>query len=81
MPLHTLVNLIACLFLFSVKGNILHLLGVLAEVYPEEMLVYSDRLINLYVSTLKTEVFWPIYALFWCVVKYYINQCAMFRQA
>ncbi|XP_041364232.1 DNA-dependent protein kinase catalytic subunit-like [Gigantopelta aegis] len=40
----------------SVKGNIMNLLGVLSEVYPEKMLVYSDRLVSLYASALKAEM-------------------------
>ena len=32
------------------------LLGILAEIYPEFMMSYSDRLVGLYVTALKTEV-------------------------
>ena len=39
-----------------VKGNIYTLLGVLAEVYPQYVIVYSERLVTLYVNALKAEV-------------------------
>ncbi|XP_076445486.1 DNA-dependent protein kinase catalytic subunit-like [Babylonia areolata] len=40
----------------TVKGNIYTLLGVMAEVYPEYVTVYSERLASLYVSALKAEM-------------------------
>ncbi|KAL8588519.1 hypothetical protein ACOMHN_043868 [Nucella lapillus] len=40
----------------TVKGNIYTLLGVMAEVYPEYVTMYSERLAALYVSTLKAEM-------------------------
>lgn len=43
-------------FVISVKQQILRLLGVFAQVYPEEMVNYSERLVDVYVRTLKSEV-------------------------
>ncbi|KAK6170524.1 hypothetical protein SNE40_018898 [Patella caerulea] len=40
----------------SVKGSIYYLLGVIAEVYPEHMMTYSSRLLDLYKSALKQEM-------------------------
>ncbi|XP_052761107.1 DNA-dependent protein kinase catalytic subunit-like isoform X2 [Mya arenaria] len=40
----------------TVKGNIYVLLGVVAEVYPENMMPYSERLISVYLGSLKTEM-------------------------
>ncbi|XP_052262779.1 DNA-dependent protein kinase catalytic subunit-like isoform X1 [Dreissena polymorpha] len=40
----------------TVKGNIYVLLGVLAEVYPEFMMPYSERLTSIYLATLKSEM-------------------------
>ena len=42
--------------MFTVKQRIYHLLGVIAEVYPELMINYSDRLVDLYVRTIKTQM-------------------------
>ena len=39
-----------------VKQIIYNLLGVLAEIYPEKMVNYSERLIDLFMRTLKQEV-------------------------
>ena len=40
----------------SVKQHIYHILGVLAEVYPEKMIMYSDKLLEVYIRALKIEV-------------------------
>ena len=40
----------------TVKHAIYHLLGVCAEMYPEQMAGYSERLLELYMKTLKSEV-------------------------
>jgi len=40
----------------QVRGNIYVLLGVIAEVFPEYMMPYSERLVSVYLGTLKTEV-------------------------
>ncbi|KAI0227633.1 DNA-dependent protein kinase catalytic subunit [Lamellibrachia satsuma] len=40
----------------TVKAEIYHLLGVFAETYPSVMVTYSDRLLNVYVRTLKAEM-------------------------
>ncbi|KAK7506702.1 hypothetical protein BaRGS_00002177 [Batillaria attramentaria] len=40
----------------TVKGNIYTLLGVLSEVYPEYVTMYSERLVGLYVNALKAEM-------------------------
>ena len=42
--------------MITVKGNIYTLLGILAEVYPEHVVVYSERLVSMYVGALKAEV-------------------------
>jgi len=39
-----------------VKQRIYHLLGVIAEVYPELMINYSDRLLDMYVRTIKIQM-------------------------
>lgn len=55
----TLLNLMclnewkSCL---TVKQGIYILLGVIAEVYPEYMVTYADRLTGLYVNAIKMEV-------------------------
>ncbi len=38
------------------KGGIFHLLGRLCDLYPEVMTRYSDRLIDIYMRTLKSEM-------------------------
>ena len=43
-------------WMFSVKAEIYHLLGVFAETYPAVMVTYSDRLLTVYIRTLKAEV-------------------------
>ncbi|XP_035828316.1 DNA-dependent protein kinase catalytic subunit [Aplysia californica] len=40
----------------TVKANIYYLLGVIAEVFPELMTPYSDRLVGLYTSSLRMEM-------------------------
>ncbi|ELU11183.1 hypothetical protein CAPTEDRAFT_224273 [Capitella teleta] len=40
----------------SVKAHIFHLLGVIAELFPEKMVRGSDKLLNLYMTTLKQEI-------------------------
>ncbi|XP_064600499.1 DNA-dependent protein kinase catalytic subunit-like [Liolophura sinensis] len=40
----------------TVKQGIYILLGVIAEVYPEYMVKYADRLTGLYVNAIKTEM-------------------------
>ena len=48
------VNL--CGIIIVVKQIIYNLLGVLSEIYPEKMINYSERLIDLFMRTLKQEV-------------------------
>ena len=40
-----------------VRANIYHLLGLFGELYPEHVTKYSNRLFDIYVGALKTEVF------------------------
>ena len=40
----------------TVKQLLYHLLGLLAEVFPEESTNYSERLVDAYVRTMKSEV-------------------------
>ena len=40
----------------TVRGGIFRVLGKLCEVYPECMVPMSDRLVDMYVRTLKTEM-------------------------
>jgi len=42
--------------LSAVRGGIFQLLGTLCEVYPEHMATYSERLVGIYMRTLKAEV-------------------------
>lgn len=42
--------------LVAVKAQIYHLLGVFAEVYPELMINYSEKLLDLYIRTLREQV-------------------------
>ena len=42
--------------IFSVREKIYILLGVIAEVYPEYMTQYADRLTGIYLGALKAEV-------------------------
>ena len=39
-----------------VRGGIYQLLGTLCEVYPELMVAHSDRLVDIYVRTLRAEM-------------------------
>ena len=45
-----------CGITIVVKQIIYNLLGVLAEIYPEKMINYSERLIDLFMRILKQEV-------------------------
>ena len=46
-----------CLLFFDlVRCGIYHLLGVLCEQFPEHMVSYSQRLVEIYIGTLKSEV-------------------------
>ena len=40
----------------TVKQPMYHLLGLLAEVFPEESVNYAERLVDTYVRTMKMEV-------------------------
>ena len=40
----------------AVKGSIFRVLGKLCEVYPECMVPMSERLVDMYVKTLRTEM-------------------------
>ena len=40
----------------AVRAGIFQLLGSLCEVYPEHMITYSERLVDIYMRTLRTEV-------------------------
>ena len=40
----------------AVRGGIFRVLGKLCEVYPECMVSMSDRLVDMYVKTLKAEM-------------------------
>ena len=40
----------------AVRGGIFQVLGTLSEVYPEVMVSMSDRLVDIYMKTLKTEM-------------------------
>ncbi|BFZ03143.1 hypothetical protein BsWGS_06182 [Bradybaena similaris] len=40
----------------SVKAGIYHILGVIAEVYPDVMTPYAEKLVRLYVTTLSAEM-------------------------
>lgn len=42
---------------FLVKMEVYHILGVLAECYPEYMISYSDKLISVYINELKCQVY------------------------
>ena len=57
-----MVTTFVCIFIlksvfhFAVKQKIYHLLGVIAEMYPELMINYSDRLVDMYVRTIKNQM-------------------------
>ena len=46
----------------AVRANLYHLLGIFAAVYPEHMVKYSNKLLDVYVGMLKAEV--PLMLLF-----------------
>ena len=41
---------------YVVRAAIFHLLGLFCELYPEYMVALSDRLIGIFMRTLKSEV-------------------------
>jgi len=41
---------------FAVRSNLYHLLGIFAAVFPEYMVNYSNKLLEVYVGSLKAEV-------------------------
>ena len=43
-------------FLITVRGGVFHILGTLCELYPEHMTSYADKLVDMYLRTLKGEV-------------------------
>ena len=45
-----------CILMTAVRGGIFRVLGKLCEVYPECMVSMSDRLVDMYIKTLKTEM-------------------------
>jgi len=42
--------------MFVVRSNLYHLLGIFATVFPEYMVKYSNKLLEVYVGSLKAEV-------------------------
>ena len=66
--------LVMCLcppLLSTVRGGIFQLLGTLCEVYPEHMVTYSERLVGIYMRTLKAEV--CVYV--WCMCGVCVCVC------
>jgi len=47
---------LSCICTCAVRANLYQLLGVFAAVYPEHMIKYSNRLLEVYVKALKAEV-------------------------
>ena len=43
-------------FLITVRGGVFHILGTLCELFPEHMTPYADKLVDMYLRTLKGEV-------------------------
>ena len=52
----------------TVKQPMYHLLGLLAEVFPEESVNYAERLVDTYVRTMKMEVMIQRKFLFSCFI-------------
>jgi len=50
------VNCFYICMLFAVRSNLYHLLGIFAAVFPEHMVKYSNKLLEVYVGSLKAEV-------------------------
>lgn len=42
--------------MLTVKQVVFHALGLFAEVFPEQMVPYTDKLVGVYMHNLKTEV-------------------------
>jgi len=55
--------------MFVVRSNLYHLLGIFATVFPEYMVKYSNKLLEVYVGSLKAEVT----LLTQCVTTNYLN--------
>ena len=51
---NVLLTIVLCGYI--VKGNLYHILGVFAELYPELMISQAPRLLTIYVKCLKDEV-------------------------
>jgi len=51
-----LIGVCACVCVCAVRSNLYHLLGIFAAVYPEHMVKYSNKLLEVYVGMLKAEV-------------------------
>ena len=49
-------DLLSMLSITSVRSGIYHLLGVLCEQFPEHLVKIAPRLIDIYMTNLKTEV-------------------------
>ena len=49
-------DLLSLLSITSVRSGIYHLLGVLCEQFPEHLVKIAPRLIDIYMTNLKTEV-------------------------
>ena len=47
---------VSCIFFKPVRGGVFHILGTLCELYPEHMALYADKLVDVYIRTLKGEV-------------------------
>ena len=48
--------------MFAVRSNLYHLLGIFAAVYPEHMVKYSSKLLDVYVGLLKVEVMHTVHS-------------------
>lgn len=53
---HADAVVVTCVCVFAVRSNLYHLLGIFAAVFPEYMVKYSNKLLEVYVGSLKAEV-------------------------
>ena len=64
------------LCLFAVRSNLYHLLGIFAAVFPEYMVKYSNKLLGVYVGSLKAEVTLLLQLVIWydcnCYLKFFV---------
>ena len=56
MAVKELIHFDFIFFFFTVKFWLYLLIGKFAEVFPEHMIIHSDRLVSMYVNILKEEV-------------------------